>query len=121
MGLGAGRQALVREVVLQSGNTPLVLARTILPPDVLRGPTCGLAALGNRPLGEVIFAKPGLRRDRLECSRVERDAWECCAHDLWRGEEGVCGRRSLYTLDEVKLLVAEFFLPAVLALEEENN
>jgi chorismate--pyruvate lyase len=116
--LGAGRRRmLVREVMLRDGLTPLVLARTVIPPDSLRGPHCALARLGNRPLGEVLFARRGLRRCSLECCRLGSAAWLPSIAGLCGIRQEVWGRRSVYRVGDARLLVAEFFLPAALQLE----
>jgi hypothetical protein len=49
LGLYPGRLALVREVLLKNGGTPLVFAHSVIPPAGLKGPWAGLAGLGNRP------------------------------------------------------------------------
>ena len=118
LGLPLRRNVLLREVLLQCDGRPLVLARTVIPPGALRGAHCGLARLGNRPLGEVLFTYRGLQRTRLELARIPPADWR---DDIAR-EYGVYapiwGRRSLYEVDEVSLSVCEFFLPAVLSLSE---
>lgn len=117
-GLAPGRTALVREVVLKDGPLPLVLARTVIPRAVLRGRNRRLSVLGDRPLGEVLFADPELRRDNLECCRLSKNNWISSSLENWQAPQEVWGRRNLYSLCGVKLLVAEFFLPAVLDLDK---
>lgn len=118
LGLPERRLALTREVLLFGIERPLVLARTVMPPSALRGEHCALARLGNRPLGEVLFAQRGLRRPRLEFAKVLPMDW-LPGVALGYGLDGpVWGRRSLYEVDHVALLVCEFFLPAVLSLEK---
>ncbi|NJC87535.1 MAG: chorismate lyase [Methylococcaceae bacterium] len=117
LGLVARRRALVREVMLRDGTRPLVLARTVMPPDALRGRHGALAGLGDRPLGEVLFAEPGLRRWHLEICRITPAHWTPAIRTACGIEGEVWGRRSLYGVGQIRLLVAEFFLPAVLVLE----
>jgi len=112
------RRALTREVLLFDGERPLVLARTVMPPAALRGEHCALAKLGNRPLGEVLFAQRGLRRSRLEFAEVLPADWLPAVALEYGLNELVWGRRSLYEVDHVALLVCEFFLPAILSLEK---
>lgn len=116
LGLPRRRLALIREVLLSDGNTPLVLARTIIPPRVLHGEHCALAKLGNRPLGEVLFALRGLRRTHLEYAHLAPAEWLSGVAVDYQLAGPVWGRRSLYEVDRVSLLVCEFFLPAVLDL-----
>jgi len=118
LGLPACRRALTREVSLFGGGEPLVLARTVIPPWALRGEHCALARLGNRPLGEVLFAQRGLRRTRLEFARVLPTDWLPVIAGQYGLAAPVWGRRSLYEIGPLSLLVCEFFLPAVLTLEE---
>ena len=117
LGLAARRRVLAREVLL-FGDGPLVLARTVIPPRALRGELCALARLGNRPLGEVLFAQRRLRRTRLEFARVAPADWRAGVAQAYGLEAPVWGRRSLYEVGPLALLVCEFFLPAVLSLEE---
>ena len=100
--------------MLRDGSCPLVLARSIIPVTALRGPHCALARLGNRPLGEVLFADPALRRLGLECCRLTAKDWVPELGRLCTTGGGVWGRRSVYGINGLRLLVAEFFLPAAL-------
>ena len=69
------------------------------PLGTLTGRNQQLRRLGTRPLGAFLFRDPGLRRDEV---RVVRDA------------SGHWGRRSRFLLRGRPLLVAEYFLPALL-------
>lgn len=116
LGVAAGVPCLVREVALMSGDVPLVLARSIIPATTLHGADSGLARLGNRPLGEVLFACPRLRRVRLQLARVQPGEFRGMVP-----QASVWGRRSLYSIAVGDLLVCEFFLPAVLGLPEARH
>ncbi len=100
LGLLPGRMALVREVRLLDGEEAVVEARSIIPTAVLQGSWRMLARLGEQPLGEIIFTRPGLSRTGLDLC-------------VPRGQ-GHWGRRNHYRLSGQPLLVAEFFLPALL-------
>lgn len=115
------RRMLVREVMLRDGHTPLVLARTVIPAESLRGRHCALARLGNRPLGEVLFAQRGLHRWSRQCCRLARGIWMPAVAGLGGLQQELWGRRSVYGVGNARLLVAEFFLPAALALEQPNG
>ncbi len=97
LGLPPGRVALVREVRLLDGRQAVVEARSVIPLDVLQGSWRILARLGEQPLGEIIFTRPGLSRTGLELCQP--------------GSSGSWGRRNHYRLCQRPLLVAEFFLP----------
>ena len=119
LGLGPGQRALVREVVLQDGQQPLVVARSVIPLRTLHGADRRLAHLGNRPLGQILFADPRLKRLRLQLTRVACSVWQPDLAHLAKPPQPLWGRRSLYSLGAGhKLLVAEFFLPQLLLLTE---
>lgn len=117
LGLPARRHAWVREVALHERGNALVLARTIIPPGTLRGSQCGLAHLGDRPLGELLFAHHGLRRSHLEAAKVCQEDWLCGVGRQFGHDSTVWGRRSLYQVGKASLLVCEFFLPHLFELE----
>ena len=108
------RYALVREVLLSCCKQPLIVARTIIPRDTLAGAQRKLSSLGTRPLGEVIFTYPSLMRHRLDIAMVEANDWNPGVRKQLGIERAIWGRRTVYGIAESKLLVCEFFLPAVL-------
>ncbi|SCZ64953.1 chorismate--pyruvate lyase family protein [Thiohalomonas denitrificans] len=99
------RRAMVREVLLLCDDVPWVFARTVIPKRTLGGPGGRLAFLGNRPLGELLFRDPRVRRGRLEVSRVTPALLgvESTQAPVW-------GRRSIFRLSERPLLVSEYFI-----------
>jgi chorismate lyase len=110
LGLRPGARAIIREVGLMAGRSPVVLARSIIPQDTMKYADPRLSRLGNQPLGEILFTHPELGRTTLEWTKVP-------LRSLWNVKE-VMGRRSLYTLGQsFPLLVAEFFLPELLDSE----
>jgi chorismate--pyruvate lyase len=117
--LALGRRAVVREVALQWGERPLVVARSVIPAKTLKGVDRRLAHLGTRPLGEILFADPRLQKKSLELSEVGAARWRKeLRADLDLGSR-TWSRRSLYTLGRGhRLLVAEFFLPELFDLEQ---
>lgn len=110
LALGPGAKVVIREVGLMAGQSPVILARSIIPQDTVQYADPRLARLGNQPLGEILFTHPELGRKTLEWTKVPlRSRW---------ADKEVMGRRSLYTLRQsFPLLVAEFFLPALLERE----
>lgn len=107
LGLCPGDKAVIREVALMAGDSPVILARSIIPHETIQYADPRLSRLGTQPLGEILFTHPELGRRTLEWTRVPlRSPWN---------EDAVMGRRSLYTLSQTfPLLVAEFFLPSLL-------
>lgn len=110
------RYALVREVLLSAQGTPLILARTVIPQATIQFAHNNLAHLGTRPLGEVIFAYPGLARRQLEVAKIRPEQWRKPVQTLAAIESPVWGRRTVYALKNQQLLVSEFFLPGCLVL-----
>ncbi len=103
------RYCLVREVVLLSNQTPLILARTVIPAKTLKITQGNLARLGARPLGEILFSAPSLERKPLGITRIEPNQW---ANDL-QITAPLWGRRTQYSICGQPMLVSEFFLPSL--------
>ena len=116
---GAGRQhALLREVCLFCGETPLVYAHSTLPLTSLRGPWQSLRWLGDRPLGGVLFANPQVQRAPLQFKKLNRRHWlyqRACRY-LVNPPPFLWARRSLFTLNRRPIQVTEVFLPGILGL-----
>lgn len=108
------RYQLVREVLLHIDDTPLVLARTILPQPTIRIAHRNLSHLGTRPLGEVIFAYPDLELRQRYFSHATPNIWSTAVQSEFPVEQTVWGRRTLYAIHNQPLLVSEFFLPTML-------
>jgi chorismate--pyruvate lyase len=108
--------ALIREVLLYCGEEPWVFARSVLPRKTLTGPHRFLSKLGNRPLGEILFSDPNIRRDALEvaCIKQGQRMFNCATQSLKQVPESVWARRSVFYLHKKSLLVNEVFLPAIL-------
>ena len=67
----AGRErAIIRQVQLMCADHPWIYARTVIPATSLRGKLQRLAHLGNRPLGAMLFADPGMQRGVVELARI---------------------------------------------------
>lgn len=117
LGLRRGQRALIRDVLLICGDTPMVYAHSVIPLAGLSGPWTALAHLGNRPLGEALFANPKVRRFPLEFHPLD------ARHPLYRPAIAhldqpparLWMRRSQFALDGQPLLVTEVFLPAMAA------
>ncbi|UHQ53927.1 chorismate--pyruvate lyase family protein [Microbulbifer sp. YPW16] len=111
LGLRNRQLALVREVLLYGNDTPWVYARSVLPEQTLRGPARQLRHLDSRPLGELLFSEPGIRRDPIVLNRQRRNP-QCALPELAGESELAWGRRSTFWLHRRPLLVAETFLQA---------
>ena len=105
--------AIIRQVLLLCGRQPWIYARTVIPVKLLHGKFQRLTALGTRPLGEVLFADPGMQRGRVELAEILPGQAVCAAataHTRHR-PVSIWGRRSVVWLSGKQLLVSEIFLP----------
>ena len=118
LGLKKERLALVREVLLNCGEKPLVFAHSVVPLAGLRGPWAGLTRLGNRPLGATLFANPLVERHPLEYKRLDRrhPLYRAAAAHMAQPPRTLWARRSRFALLGAPILVTEVFLPEVLCL-----
>lgn len=116
VGLSDRRPALIREVLLRSGETPLVFAHTVIPLVGLRGPWQPLAGLGNRSLGSTLFADPRVARFPLAYKRLNRHhpLYRAAAPWLSAPAASLWARRSQFALAGHRLMVTEVFLPTLL-------
>jgi chorismate--pyruvate lyase len=113
LGMRHNSNALVREVQLLCNGQPWVYARTVIPGRSMRGRLRRLARLGNRPLGAVLFADPGMRRGGVELACIlPGEALHSAANAGDSTQEPVWGRRSVFRIAGHPLLVSEIFLPA---------
>ena len=97
----------VREVILIADEQPWVFARSVVPETLTSGEW---KHLGNRPLGKLLFNDARFERGEFEVAKITSEQLsnlpiEPASHDLY-------GRRSLFTQQQNKVLVAEVFLPA---------
>lgn len=126
LGLRAGQQVWVREVLLLADGRPVVFARTLLPRAHVRGAWHLFHGFGARPLGQALFADPAIARAALVCTRLDaRDARYHRARTALAEHaasitmpQSLWGRRSLFCRHGRALMVSEFFLPAILDLPQ---
>mgnify|MGYP003439271234 FL=1 len=119
IGLRHRELAMVREVFLYCGGTPVVFAHSIVARKNLQGAWRGLSRLGNKSLGTVLFTNPRIKRTPLVFKKVSQGHFlydRACAQlpvkplNLW-------ARRSLFSLHGQSILVTEVFLPSILNLQ----
>lgn len=118
VGLKPAQYALLREVNLYCGETPVVFAHSVIPRAGLHGPWHGLSGLGAKPLGAALFADPLVRRLPLQFKKLNpRHAlYRRACRNLAQRPSHLWARRSVFILRGRTLLVTEVFLPAILAL-----
>lgn len=114
LGTRPGRMALVRHVQLICKGEPWVFARTVIPVSSLHGRLKQLIHLGDRPLGAVLFADPGMQRSGVEISRITpgQALFADATADLLEQPKEIWGRRSVFRIAHHPLLVSELFLPS---------
>ena len=113
LGMRYGERAIIRQVHLLCGNRPWVYARTIIPATSMRGKLQRLAHLGTRPLGAMLFADPGMRRERVELANIKpgEALFRDVTRHMSRQSGDIWGRRSVFRIADKPLLVSEIFLP----------
>ena len=113
LGLRLDAWAWTREVRLLGDEQPWVFARTLIPARTLGGRGRRLTRLGTRPLGQALFADPGVRRGPVEITRIaagQRLHQQAFTH-LVEPPDVIWGRRSVFRIEDRPLLVCEIFLP----------
>jgi len=94
--LGNEKRFIVREVFLYGDNEPVVFARSIIPKNPI---TDSIMKIGNKPLGEILFTNPNILREPIEIT---------FQNNIW-------GRRSVFVMNNSRILVSEFFLEKIYA------
>lgn len=108
LGLPLRQRALVREVLLQLDNRPVVFARSVFPLAILEGPLAHLRRLQNRSLGAILFRQPGMRRSPFELARLAPGSGYL--RPWIEQDEPAWARRSCFNIRGSRLLVSEAFL-----------
>lgn len=108
------QRCLIREVLLLCHQQPWVYARSVIPVSSLTAKLRHLRHFDNRPLGQLLFNTPGMRRSPFQIAQLAINDLPLYAnlqqsHDnktpnLW-------GRRSRFVIYNKPLLVSEIFLP----------
>lgn len=125
LGLPPRERALVREVTLHLGETPVVFARSVFPYRSLTGSLAHLRRLQNRSLGAILFRNAGMHRSPFELALVSGDA-DYLPLDLQQSTSAWC-RRSRFEIEQRGMMVSEVFLqgfrpwPAVLPVHRTQR
>lgn len=111
-------RAVLRDVFLYCGETPVVFAHSVLPTASLHGTWQSLGRLGDKPLGATLFSNPRVRRMPLSFRKLTaRDSLYRLACDgLPNPPASLWARRSVFYLRGKPILVTEVFLPGILGL-----
>lgn len=97
----------VREVVLLADDAPWVFARSIVPKSLSKGEW---RHLGSKPLGQLLFNDNRFNRSAFDIATLNTQHFSMLP--IEQTQYNLYGRRSLFTLDTLQVLVAEVFLPA---------
>ncbi|OIQ96918.1 chorismate pyruvate-lyase [mine drainage metagenome] len=110
------KHVLIREVLLMGNNQAVVFAHSILPRESLRGRWLGMGRLGNRPLGESLFANPQVRRTVLSFKKLSHHhlLFQHATQHLNDKPAYLWARRSVFLLNCAQMMVTEVFLPELL-------
>lgn len=104
-------EAINREVLLWCNGLPMVYAQSWLPVSQNMQQQ-QLLELGDRPLGDVIFQHPDLKRTEIEVACF--DEFHPVQQLLEQSVDSLkplWGRRSIFSLAQSRFLVSEIFLP----------
>lgn len=115
LGLRDRELAIVREVLLRDGDSPLVFAHSLIARRDLKGAWRGLSRLGARPLAEMLFHDHAVVRLPMEYKKLD------ARHPLFRRarlvaaftSHAVWARRSIFLKQGRPLLVTEVFLDSL--------
>ena len=118
MNLRRDELALVREVYLYCGETPVVFAHSVVARNDLRGAWRSLIGLGTKSLGTVLFTNPIVKRTPLRFKKLTsaHPLFTRACRKLQVQPASLWARRSLFTLHGQSILVTEVFLPSILEL-----
>ncbi len=114
LALNNNEVTFIRESWLKCDNKKLVFARTVIPRITFDGESHDLMALGNKPLGNILFSDSKTYRTNMRYAKIPLNSdihkqatmnTEIVS-ELW-------GRQSLFYINNNPLLVTEVFLPAI--------
>jgi len=119
LAIPTSQMAYQREVRLMDGEQANVYARTVIPLDTFQAMKHRFNTLGNKPLGELLFTDPTVKRGPIEIACIKPGQWlyEMALLEENMRPEYLWGRRSYFYLGGKILLVNEIFLPTLVGSE----
>jgi chorismate--pyruvate lyase len=107
----------VREVLMSINGTPCVFARSLTPLGASHGTWQGIRKLRNRPLADILYHEPSIRRSDFEVARIQRHmplygTYLQTGQNPGAASLKLLARRSVFWRNGQPLLVSECFLPA---------
>lgn len=108
LGIAERSEGWVREVYLSGRQQPWIFARSVAARQALEKSGLDLPHLGSRSLGELLFSDPAFQRGQLEARHYPLEWLPEAVRQprLW-------ARRSCFRQGDLRVLVAEVFLPAL--------
>ncbi len=108
--------AYQREVRLMNGERANVYARTVIPLNTFQAMKQRFNSLGNRPLGDLLFTDPSVKRGSIQIACLKPGQWlyEMALLEESFRPECLWGRRSHFYISDKQILVNEIFLPALI-------
>ncbi|MDD7804922.1 MAG: chorismate lyase [Endozoicomonas sp. (ex Botrylloides leachii)] len=110
LGLADGTRTSIREIFLVCAGQIKIFARSVFPESSLRGEQASLLELGNKPLGEFLFAHPAVKRGTIEMAGIPAKQFNQHLPFQYT-DERAWGRRSLFYIYNQPISVCEVFLP----------
>jgi len=101
LGRPLSRAAIVREVELMIHQQAVVFARSVIPLSLLSNAVAPVRNLGAKPLGQLLFSNGKIRVSKREFAQINYQ------------DETIFARRTPYDYEGSRVLVAEYFLPAL--------
>ncbi|MBO1927780.1 chorismate lyase [Thiomicrorhabdus sp. 6S2-11] len=118
LGLAMDEEVWIRCVLLKCNGNHWVYARTVIPAMGPHNPWQELQKLGNKPLGEVLFEMPSVKRSSFEFSKDSLNYWPHLMPHMnnpMLGKLPGFARRSIFEERGAPLLLTEVFLPGLLS------
>lgn len=112
LGCAPGSSGWARIVFLTGQQVPWVYARSVASRQQLLASGFDLAGLGSRPLGELLFNDQSFVRGSIEICQLAPTILSAQVQPYCQAETTLLARRSCFTSSQLKILVAEAFLPA---------
>ena len=106
----------VREVLMSIHDTPCVFARSLTPLIASHGTWKGIRKLRTRPLADILYHEPSIRRSAFEVARIQRHMPLYSTYLQIYPKRSLTlppllARRSVFWRSGQPLLVSECFLP----------
>ena len=107
----------VREVLMSIHDIPCVFARSLTPLMASHGTWQGIRKLRTRPLADILYHEPSIRRSAFEVARIQRHMPLYGTYLKTQSNPSLAlptllARRSVFWRGGQPLLVSECFLPA---------